>query len=93
MGRLPKTRAALSYAERLHAGQRRSIDGAPFVVHPVEVATLLYYAGAPDHVIAAGVLHDTIEKTSANAGDLRSRFGPAVAALVIVVSENPTIAE
>jgi HD domain len=88
---LPQTRAALAYAERQHAGQRRSADGAPFIEHPLEVATLLYYAGASDHVIAAGVLHDTIEKTCANAADLRARFGPAVATLVLAVSEDPRI--
>ena len=56
----PKTIAALAYAERLHAGQRRQADGAPFILHPLEVCCLLYHTGAPDHVIAAGVLrrHD-----------------------------------
>jgi hypothetical protein len=88
---LPQTRAAQAYAERQHEGQRRSADGAPFIEHPLEVATLLYYAGASDHVIAAGVLHDTIEKTCANAADLRARFGPAVATLVLAVSEDPRI--
>jgi HD domain len=69
---LPSTREALAYAERQHAGQRRAADGAPFVVHPLEVACLLYRAGAPDDVIAAGLLHDTIEKTDANAADLQA---------------------
>jgi (p)ppGpp synthase/HD superfamily hydrolase len=52
--RLPKTRAALKYARELHAGQSREADGAPFIVHPREVAELLYAAGAPDELIAAG---------------------------------------
>ena len=90
--RLPKTQTALEYAERRHAGQRRA-DGAPFIEHPLEVATLLYDAGAPDHVIAAGALHDTIEKTGASAADLRSRFGSTIAALVLAVSEDPGITE
>ena len=89
--RLPKTRAALAYAERRHAGQRRKADGAPFIEHPLEVAELLYRAGAPDHVIAAGVLHDTVEKTDANPAELRERFGPGTAKLVLAVSEDPAI--
>jgi len=89
--RLPNTRAALAYAERQHAGQRRAADGAPFVVHPLEVACLLYRAGAPDDVIAAGLLHDTIEKTDANAADLQARFGLRIAAIVLAVSEDPRI--
>lgn len=59
--RLPQTQAAIEYAERMHAGQRRT-DGTPFILHPLEVASLLLYVGAPDHLIAAGVLHDVLEK-------------------------------
>jgi len=91
VARLPQTRAAVAYAERQHAGQRRSADGAPIIEHPLEVATLLYHAGASDHVIAAGVLHDTIEKTSTNAAGLRARFGSAIATLLLAVSEDPRI--
>jgi (p)ppGpp synthase/HD superfamily hydrolase len=89
--RLPQTRAALAYAARLHAGQRRSVDGAPFIVHPLEVASLLCDVGAPDWVIAAGALHDVIEKTDADAADLRARFGVAVTMLVLAVTEDKSI--
>lgn len=89
--RLPKTRAALAYAQERHAGQVRESDGAPFIEHPVEVAWLLYRAGAPDDVIAAGVLHDTIEKTGADIDELRARFGDRTAQLVLAVSEDPEI--
>ena len=89
--RLPNTRAALAYAERQHAGQGRSADGAPFIVHPLEVAHLLYHADAPDHVIAAGLLHDTIEKTDATAADLERRFGLRIATIVLAVSEDQRI--
>jgi hypothetical protein len=87
----PKTLAAIAYAERLHAGQRRQADGAPFIVHPLEVCCLLYHAGAPDHVIAAGVLHDIIEKTDANTAELQARFGLPIATLVLAVSEDQRI--
>lgn len=91
IARLPKTSAALAYAQERHAGQRRDADGAPFIEHPAEVAWLLYRAGAPDDVIAAGVLHDTIEKTGADIDELRSRFGDRTAELVQAVSEDPRI--
>jgi len=74
-----------------HAGQKRDADGAPFVLHPIEVGTLLADVGAPDHVIAAGVLHDTLEKTAAEPADLSERFGPRVTALVVALSEDPRI--
>ena len=91
VARLPRTRAAAAYAEEQHAGQRRKVDGAPFIEHPREVAWLLYRAGAPDHVVAAGVLHDTIEKTDADIEELRARFGRDTAELVLAVSEDPGI--
>jgi (p)ppGpp synthase/HD superfamily hydrolase len=90
---LPKTQAALEYARELHAGQSRDADGAPFILHPSEVASLLYDVGAPDHLIAAGALHDVIEKTAAVGSDLRERFGWQIAALVLAVTEDAHIAD
>jgi GTP diphosphokinase / guanosine-3',5'-bis(diphosphate) 3'-diphosphatase len=49
--------------------------GPPFIVHPLGVATLLYHADAPDHLIAAGAIHDLIEKTGVSPSELRERFG------------------
>jgi (p)ppGpp synthase/HD superfamily hydrolase len=88
---LPQTERAIEYAERMHAGQQRA-DGTPFVLHPREVAALLYYAGAPDHLIAAGVMHDLVEKTDATASDLRQRFGQRITELVLAVSDDERIA-
>jgi (p)ppGpp synthase/HD superfamily hydrolase len=73
---LPKTQAALAYATRVYRGQRRKADGAPFIAHPREMASVLYYAGAPDHVIAAGAPHDTIEKTDTDATEFASAPNP-----------------
>lgn len=88
---LSRTRAALEFADERHAGQLRGTDDAPFVVHPIEVASLLYEAGYPDDVIAAGVLHDVIENTETKPGELTERFGSKVALLVTAVTENPAI--
>jgi hypothetical protein len=91
VARSPKTRTALEYAEQQHAGQRRSGDGAAFIEHPLDVGWLLYRDGAPDDVIAAGLLHDVLEKTDVGAVDLRARFGQAITGLVEAVSEDDTI--
>ncbi|HEY2317522.1 MAG TPA: HD domain-containing protein [Solirubrobacteraceae bacterium] len=88
---LHQTLTALAYAVERHAGQRRDADGAPFMLHPIEVATMLADVGAPDHVVAAGVLHDTLEKTAAEPDELRERFGPRITALVVALSEDPEI--
>lgn len=88
---LSQAAAAIAFAERKHAGQRRS-DGTPFIQHPLEVATLLRYAGAADDVIAAGALHDVLEKADVGVSELRIRFGPRITALVLAVSDDDTIA-
>jgi (p)ppGpp synthase/HD superfamily hydrolase len=86
----PLTQDAIAYAERMHQGQLRS-DGTPYLDHSLEVAALLSDAGAPDHLVAAGVLHDVIEKTDATASDLQERFGPGITALVLSVSDDDRI--
>jgi (p)ppGpp synthase/HD superfamily hydrolase len=87
----PTAQAAILYAERMHEGQRRRADGAAFILHPLEVASALYVAGAPDHLVVAGLLHDTIEKTAATASTLRRMFGRRVASLVLAVTEDAQI--
>lgn len=88
---LPKTAAAFRYARALHDGQRRQVDGAPFIRHPLEVGSLLHSVGADDDVIAAGILHDALEKTGATSADLSERFGERVADLVGAVTEDESI--
>jgi (p)ppGpp synthase/HD superfamily hydrolase len=88
---LPLTQAAVRFAEGHHAGQRRGGDRAPFVVHPFEVAALLERSDYPDHVVAAGVLHDVLEDSEATQEELAERFGPDVAGLVATVSDDPDI--
>jgi (p)ppGpp synthase/HD superfamily hydrolase len=90
---LPRTRDALEFAAERHADQRRDVDDAPFVMHPLEVARLLHDAGYPDHVVAAGVLHDVIEDTDTSPRDLAERFGPEVARVVAAVTEDPSITD
>ena len=88
---LPLTRAALALAAERHSGQLRADDRTPFVQHPLEVALLLSVAGYPDAVVASGVLHDLLEDTHTDAGELEERFGSSVAALVQHVSEDASI--
>ena len=88
---LPLTREAVAFARRHHRGQRRSADGAPFLIHPLEVASLLERSHYPDPVVAAAVLHDVIEDTDADRTELAGRFGDEVAELVSLLSDDPAI--
>src|SRR5439155_22637929 len=87
----PLTRAAVDFAAQRHDRQRRESDAAPFLLHPLEVAALLVGAGFGDEVVAAGVLHDILEKTEATSEELREHFGERTAALVEAVSEDAAI--
>jgi hypothetical protein len=91
--KLPMTQAAIEYAGSRHGEQRRAADGAPFIVHLLEVASLLERSGYPDRVVAAAVLHDVLEDTETDPLDLRSRFGSEVCELVAVVSDDPAITD
>ena len=90
---LPLTQRAVALAVQLHAGQRREADGASFVVHPMEVASLLDRSHYPDHVVAAAVLHDVLEDTAEDVRDLEVRFGREVAVLVAAVSDDASLAD
>jgi (p)ppGpp synthase/HD superfamily hydrolase len=90
---LPVSTRAAACAIEAHAGQQRQADGAPFVMHPFEVALLLHSAGYRDEVVAAGLLHDVVEKGGVALDDLREAFGPAVAGMVEALSEDETIAD
>jgi (p)ppGpp synthase/HD superfamily hydrolase len=89
--RSPLTRGALAFAASHHDGQTRDLDDTPFVTHPVEVACLLHEAGYSDEVVAAGVLHDVLEDTDVERGELEELFGSEVARLVAAVSDDPAI--
>ena len=91
MEELPLATAALALARERHAGQYRAGDSAPFVLHPLEVAALLHTAGAPDHLVAAGMLHDVLENTDTEPVDIEVRCGREVSNLVEAVSEDPSI--
>ena len=88
---LPMARDALLYAYELHRGQRRASDGAPYILHALEVAALLHTTGFGEDAVTAGILHDSVEDTSVEVEALVERFGTEVGALVAVMTEDPAI--
>ena len=87
----PGLRDAVRWATELHAPQRRDMDRAPFVLHPLEVAALLSGRGFDDDVIAAGLLHDVVENSEATVEDVRARFGERTATIVAALTEDDGI--
>ncbi|QSO50802.1 gamma-glutamylcyclotransferase [Alicyclobacillus curvatus] len=78
---------AVQVSARAHSSQARKGSGTPYIVHPVSVAMILMRAGCDEDVIAAGLLHDTVEDTDLTLDDVRAQFGDRVANLVDGASE------
>jgi ketosteroid isomerase-like protein len=78
---------AYAFARDAHAGQRHEADGSPYIDHPVAVGRLLYLAGCSEDVVAAGLLHDTVEDTHVRTEDIERSFGSQVARLVAATTE------
>ena len=72
---------AYYYAANLHAGQYRQ-SGEPYIIHPLNVAFILSQMHADRDTVIAGLLHDTLEDTSATLEDIRDEFNDTVAHLV-----------
>lgn len=72
---------AFEEAEQAHHGQFR-VDGDPYLVHCVETAKILAAIGANKVVVAAGLLHDTVDDSSVTLAHLQKSFGTEVANLV-----------
>jgi guanosine-3',5'-bis(diphosphate) 3'-pyrophosphohydrolase len=72
---------AYDVAEVSHRGQTRR-TGEAYITHPVEVAQILADLGMPVPVLAAALLHDTVEDTEYSLVDLRETFGDEIADLV-----------
>jgi (p)ppGpp synthase/HD superfamily hydrolase len=83
---------AIELAARAHHGQVRKGTEVPYLVHPLAVAAILIRARCPEHLVIAGIFHDTLEDTPLTAGEIRARFGPQVADLVIGLSEPDKLA-
>jgi (p)ppGpp synthase/HD superfamily hydrolase len=73
---------AIAFAARAHEGQRRKKTELHFIWHPLAVARLLQDEGFPESVVAAGVLHDTVEDTAVALEEIRGLFGNEVAEIV-----------
>jgi (p)ppGpp synthase/HD superfamily hydrolase len=78
---------AIEFATRAHSGQFRKGTKIPYIVHPLGVAKILIEYGYPEHLIVAGILHDTVEDTSVTLEQINEIFGSAVSDLVKTASE------
>ena len=72
---------AIDFASEAHSGQTRK-SGEPYIIHPLAVADTLIDWGMDIDSVLAGILHDTVEDTSATLDQIETLFGRDVAFLV-----------
>ncbi len=85
---------AAAFAADKHRRQRRKdAEATPYINHPLALATILAGEGGVSDpaVIAAALLHDTVEDTETTPAELEARFGADVAAMVAEVTDDKSL--
>ncbi len=81
---------AIAFAARAHRGQLRKDNQTPYASHVFRVCFIVRHVFGLDdpQVLAAAVLHDTVEDTTVDFDDLQEQFGEAVAVWVGALSKD-----
>ena len=82
---------AIVFAVRAHAGTERRGKGFPYIVHPMEAVEIVATMTSDQELLAAAVLHDTVEDTDTTVEQIRTEFGDRIASLV--ASESDIVAD
>ena len=80
---------AIGFAVQAHAGTERRGKGYPYILHPLEAAAIAATITPDQEILAAAVLHDTVEDTDVTVEALRAEFGDRIAELVAAESDDP----
>ena len=83
-------RAAAFAADRHRDQRRKGADESPYINHPFAVASALCDEGgvSDPELLAAALLHDTIEDTATTEQELKQAFGARIAAIVAEVTDD-----
>ena len=73
---------AVKFATEAHSGTERRGKGYPYIIHPLEAASIVATISNDQKLLAAAVLHDTVEDTDVTIEQIREQFGERVAELV-----------
>lgn len=85
---MSKLDEAIKFATDAHAGQRRKLVDLPYILHPLEAASIAANLTCDEDVICAAVLHDVVEDTPHTLDEIREKFGKRVASLVESETED-----
>lgn len=78
---------AVLFATRAHHGQRRRYTDMPYIGHCLEVMELVGSVPHTEAMLAAAVLHDTLEDTHVTEKELLHAFGDEITRMVILLSD------
>lgn len=86
---------ALHFAAIKHRTQHRRDGETPYINHPIEVAEVLGTEGnvRDAELLAAALLHDTLEDTETTAEEIQTLFGAQILAWVEEVSDDKTLSK
>ena len=73
---------AVKFALEAHHGTERRGKGYPYLIHLMEAATIVATITNDQEMLAAAILHDTVEDTDVTLEQIRERFSDRVAQLV-----------
>lgn len=85
---MTKIERAIGFALEAHKGQKRKGKDRAYILHPLEVLAIVGSMTEDEDVLAAAVLHDTVEDTGTTPEDIEKEFGPRVRALMMAESED-----
>jgi (p)ppGpp synthase/HD superfamily hydrolase len=74
--------AAMVWAARRHADQRRHNTGVPYVSHLLAACAIVLAEGGDEDMAIAALLHDVLEDVPTARAEVRERFGAEVYRLV-----------
>ena len=82
-------------AEKHRTQKRKDGDESAYINHPIEVAELLARVGGVRdlEILAAALLHDTVEDTETTPAELETAFGARVRALVAEMTDDKSLAK
>ena len=85
---MTKLEKAITFAIQAHHGMIRKKDKLPYILHPLEVVTILGGMTNDEDILSAAVLHDTVEDTDTTFEQIEELFGHRVKELVESETEN-----
>ncbi|MBR6354451.1 MAG: bifunctional (p)ppGpp synthetase/guanosine-3',5'-bis(diphosphate) 3'-pyrophosphohydrolase [Paludibacteraceae bacterium] len=79
---------AIVFAVEAHRNTERHGKGFPYIVHPMEAVEIVATITNDQELLAAAILHDTIEDTDVTYEQLKREFGDRIADIVYAESDR-----